>query len=80
MSIETRKIIFVREFLKLQDEKMISKLEDILHTVSDNADDDTQIPMSIQEFTDRIDQSIEDSKNGKMIESKDLLAEIEKWF
>lgn len=36
-------------------------------------------PMTLKQFNDRIDKSMEDSKNGKLTEVNDLLAEIEKW-
>jgi hypothetical protein len=35
--------------------------------------------MSVQELNRRIDKSMEDSKNGRLTEANDLLAEIEKW-
>jgi len=36
-------------------------------------------PMSLEEFNKRIDLSLEDSKKGRLTESKKLLSEIEKW-
>lgn len=37
--------------------------------------------MTMAEFKDRIDQSMDDSENGRLIiiTSRDLMAEIEKW-
>jgi len=35
--------------------------------------------MTIEEFNLRIDKSMEDSKNGKLIEASKLKAKIEKW-
>ena len=56
MDIQTRKIAFVQEFLKLQSEKKISQLENILRTK-----EDTQFEsMSMEEFDKRIDKSLSD--------------------
>jgi len=35
--------------------------------------------MTIEEFNSRKDQSIEDSKNGRLIEASELKAKMEKW-
>ena len=35
--------------------------------------------MTLEEFNNRIDQSMLDSKNGNLIDNDDLIAEIEKW-
>ncbi|MBC6409543.1 MAG: hypothetical protein GDA42_03660 [Ekhidna sp.] len=75
MDIQTRKIAFVQEFLKLQNEKAISRLESVLKT---EKQEEFQ-PMSIEEFNKRIDTSMEDAKNGKLIEASELKAKIDKW-
>ena len=36
-------------------------------------------PMTLMQYHERIKQSIEDSKNGNVIDVYDLLSEIEKW-
>jgi len=36
-------------------------------------------PMTMKEFQKRIDQSKEDSQNGRLTESSKLISEIEKW-
>ncbi|WP_209391411.1 hypothetical protein [Chryseobacterium sp. RR2-3-20] len=74
MDIQTRKLEFIQEFLKIQSEEIISRLEKILK----NIDDDFS-PLTIEEFNSRIDQSLEDSKNDKVIESNKLMAEIKQW-
>lgn len=74
MDIQTRKLEFIQEFLKLQSEEIISRLERVLK----NIDDDTK-PFSIEEFNSRIEKSLEDSKNENVTESKDLISEIKQW-
>ena len=79
MNIEARKIEFIQEFLKLQNEEAISKLEKLLLKEKRQSPDRKIEPMSIKKLNSRIDKSMEDFKNGKLTEANDLLAEIEKW-
>ena len=78
MDIQTRKIEFVQELLKLEDEELLTQLEDLLHSVNSSNDSDFK-PMSITEFNNRIDQSLNDSQNGKLTSTDDLILEIDKW-
>lgn len=77
MDIQTRKIEFIQEFLKLQNEELISRLENLLRASKSKNDDFKQI--TIDELNSRIDQSMNDSKNDRLTNSDDLIAEIEKW-
>jgi len=79
MSIETRKIEFVQEFLKLQSEKSISKFEKILKTENKHSTNRKVESMSANELNVRIDKSLKDSKNRRLTEVNDLLTEIDKW-
>jgi len=79
MDLQARKIEFVQEFLKVQSEEVISRLEKILRKENKTSDKEDFNPMTIDEFNLRIDKSMEDSKNGRLIEASDLKAKIEKW-
>lgn len=68
MDLQTRKIEFVQEFLKLQSEEVISQFENLLKKKTLNFK-----PMSVEEFNSRIDKSENDFKNGKFKTSTDLL-------
>jgi hypothetical protein len=77
MDIQTRKIEFVQEFLKLQNEELIARLESLLRSsTSKNSD---LKPMTIEELNIRIDRSISDSEKDRLTSSADLINEIEKW-
>jgi len=78
MDLQSRKIEFIQEFLKLQSEEAISRLEKLLR-IEKRWDGNRLEPMSVQEFNARINKSMEDSKNGKLTDVNELLAEIEKW-
>ena len=79
MDIQSRKIEFVQEFLKVQSEDVISRLEKILRSDGEIPTNNEFEPMTIQEFNNRIDKSMEDSKNGRLIKANDLKAKIEQW-
>lgn len=69
----------MQKFLKLQSEQAISRLERMLQKETKTPDRERFRPMSIEEFNKRIDQSLEDSKNGRLIEASKLKAKMEKW-
>lgn len=74
MDIQTRKIEFVQEFLKLQSEELISRFEKLLKT-----NQNIVKPMDIEELNSRIDKSLLDSENDKITENSDLISEIQQW-
>ena len=77
MDLQSRKIEFVQEFLKVQSEEVVSSLEKLLRKI--NKSNDEFEPMTMGEFNDRIDKSMEDSKNGRLIKACDLKGKIDKW-
>jgi hypothetical protein len=70
MDIEARKISFIQEFLRLQNEDIISSLENFLHKKKAELAD---------RFNDEIDISLEDAKNGRIIKATALKDKIKKW-
>ncbi len=79
MDLQTRKISFVQEFLSIQSEEVISRLEKYLKKEKISMEEKAFKPMTIEELNRRIDQSEQDSINGRLTEMDDFLAEIEKW-
>ncbi|PVX46112.1 hypothetical protein C8C85_1931 [Flavobacterium sp. 103] len=79
MDLHTRKIAFIQEFLSIQNEEIVARLENFLKKEKKNYSDKEFHPMTMEEFENRIDQSMDDSKNGRVIEANELLKEIEKW-
>ncbi|MEM0578040.1 hypothetical protein [Flavobacterium polysaccharolyticum] len=77
MDLQTRKLNFIQDFLKLESEKTIAQFEKLLRNTA--ANEEELNPMTIDEFHKRINQSLEDVKNGKVTDANDLLTEIEKW-
>ncbi|MBU2939549.1 hypothetical protein KO494_08345 [Lacinutrix sp. C3R15] len=79
MDLQTRKLELIQEFLKIQSEDVISRIEKILKKENKNLNNEDFKPMTIEEFNSRIDKSMEDSTNGQLIESSKLKAKIDKW-
>lgn len=74
MNIEARKIKFIQEFLKLESEESISKLEKILQEEKNASDKRVLKPMSIEELNKRIDQSESDFKNNRFKTGSELIS------
>ncbi|MGJ3236236.1 hypothetical protein [Marivirga sp.] len=79
MNLEARKISFIEEFLKLQNEDIISSLEQLLKKRRAESIEEKIEPMSIEALNERIDKSMEDSRKGRVIKAEDLKAVINKW-
>ncbi|MFO7719444.1 MAG: hypothetical protein R6W85_03270 [Gillisia sp.] len=79
MDLQTRKLELIQEFLKVQSEEVISRLEKIIKSESEKSEQEHFKPMTIEEFNSRIDQSLEDSEKGRLIEAKEFKAKIDKW-
>jgi hypothetical protein len=79
MDLQTRKLELIQAFLKVKSEDVISKIEKLLKAEKSKSTNNELKPMSIEEFNSRIDQSLEDSKNDKVIDQEDLKAILDKW-
>ena len=79
MDLESRKIEFVQEFLRLQNEEIVSGLEKFLRKRKVELVEENLQPMTMKQYDEEMDQAESDSTNGRMIEVSDLKAKIEKW-
>ena len=79
MNLETRKISFIQEFLRLQNEEIVSGLEKFLRNRKNELIEKKFKPMSIEQFNKEIDQALDDSKNNRVIKATDLKSKIQKW-
>jgi len=70
MDLQTRKIEFVQEFLKLQNEELVSQFENLLKKETEKELEQ----MSIIDLNARIDKSERDFKDGKFKSSSELLS------
>jgi len=79
MDIQTRKINFVQEFLRLRNIKLIEKLEKIL--LEDKAKDyEANLkPLSLDNFNKMVDKSLDDTKQGNFVDARELKVSVRKW-
>jgi len=79
MDIQTRKINFVQEFLRLRNIKLIEKLEKIL--LEDKAKDyeENLRPFGLDDFNEMVDKSLDDTKQGNFVNARDLKVSVRKW-
>jgi hypothetical protein len=79
MNLETRKIILVQEFLRLDNEKIINAIENLLYKSKSEFFEENLKPMTLKQFNDEIDKALDDEKNNRLINAKDLKSKIQKW-
>jgi hypothetical protein len=79
MDLQTRKINFIQDFLKIRNEEVVSRFEKLLSKEKENIPDNNLSPMTIDDFNKRIDLSLTDSENDNITEANDLVDEISKW-
>lgn len=79
MDLQTRKIAFVQEFLRLQNEEIVSGLEHLLRRKKAEQVDKLLLPMSVEQYNREIDQSLMDSFDGKLTSANDLKKKVRKW-
>jgi len=77
MNLEARKIEFVQEFLNLQSEDIVSRLENLLKREKNTSEKRTFEPMTQVELNERIDQSESDFRNNRFKSTSELLAKYE---
>ena len=80
MNLESRKLSFIQEFLRLQNEEIVSGLENFLRKRKIELLENDLKPMSVEQFNKEIDQSLDDSKNERIIKASDLKDKIQKWL
>ena len=79
MDIQTRKINFVQEFLRLRNIKLIEKLEKIL--LEDKAKDyEANLkPLNSDDFNKMLNKSLDDAKQGNLVDARELKVSVRKW-
>ena len=77
MDLQSRKIEFVQDFLKLQSEEAISRLEKLLKKEKKNVVGKEFKSMTKKELNKRIDQSEADFNNNRYKKTSELLSKYE---
>lgn len=79
MDLQTRKLNFIQEFLRLKNEALIDKLERVLRSEKHKQFEENLSPMSLGEFNQIIDSAEMDSRNNNLTLAKDLKKEVDSW-
>lgn len=79
MDIQLRKIQFVQEFLRVDDEQVIAKLEKLLSTEKSKLSKQKLKRYTVEELDKQAAAAEEDVKYGRVTKAEDLLREIESW-
>jgi len=79
MNIEAKKLSLIQEFLRIDNEKIINALENLLHKSKYEYFEENMKSMSLERFNDEIDQALDDEKNNRLISNSDLKQKIKKW-
>ena len=79
MDIQTKKLHFVQEFLLINDEKIIDKLNNLLEIERNKKGEKQLVPFTIEEFNKMIDRAESDSKEGRFISAEKMKKEIDSW-
>jgi len=79
MNIQTRKISFVQDFLKISNDQTIEKFEKLLKSERKKYIESEIKPMSVKDYEKRIQKSIDDVKNGRIRSAKSVKKEIASW-
>ncbi len=77
MDIQTRKISFIQEFLRLQNEDVISGLEKMLKKWKSEIFERELKPKDLYQFNNEIDQALDDSENDRLIKATDLKSKFQ---
>jgi hypothetical protein len=79
MDIQSTKISFVQEFLRLKNEQSIKRLVELLHQEKVKQYESELKPMSEKELNDIVDQAEEDARAGRVTAASSLRKDIDNW-
>jgi hypothetical protein len=79
MDIQTRKLNLIQEVLRVQNEKLIEKLEKTLEDGKKNDYETSLKPMSIKEYNEGVDKSLDDVKHERVVDTNQLKDICKEW-
>jgi len=79
MNIEAKKLSFIQEFLRIDNENIINALESLLHRSKSEVFEESLKPKTVEQLNDEIDEAIEDEKNGRTITAEELKRKVQEW-
>ncbi|MBZ4651698.1 MAG: hypothetical protein JG761_498 [Proteiniphilum sp.] len=79
MTVETRKLNLIEEFIKIEDEDIITQMEELVLDNKRRRYEQRLNPMRMEEFHSMIEQSRNEIENGLVTTQEDLKKEIKSW-
>lgn len=79
MDLQSRKLSFIQEILRIQNEDIISGLEALLKKKKSEMYDEPLKPMFLDTLLHDVQLSRDDASNDRIISAKDLQEEIKTW-
>ncbi|MFL9834167.1 hypothetical protein [Chryseobacterium terrae] len=74
MDIQSRKLEFIQDFLKLQSEEVIAQFEKLLKKAKNIEKENTLEKLSVEELNERVSKSEDDFENKKFKTTSELLS------
>ncbi|WP_445431940.1 hypothetical protein [Chryseobacterium indoltheticum] len=74
MDIQSRKLEFIQDFLKLQSEDVIAQFEKLLKKAKNIEEENKLEKLSVEELNERISKSEDDFENKKFKTTSELLS------
>lgn len=74
MDIQSRKLEFIQDFLKLQSEEVIAQFEKLLKKAKNIEEEKKLEKLSVEELNERISKSEDDFENKKFKTTSELLS------
>ena len=79
MDLQTRKLHFIQEFLRLANDSIVEKFEEMLQQERKKIVEQEISPMTLTQYEHRIDKALDDLKNNRVATPKELKQEISSW-
>jgi len=79
MDLQTRKIHFIQEFLRIANDGVVEKFEKMLQKERKKIDDPDISPMTMDQYEKRIDLALDDLDNNRVTAAKKLKKDISSW-
>ncbi|MDO5510158.1 MAG: hypothetical protein Q4F57_05640 [Weeksellaceae bacterium] len=77
MNIEARKISFIQEYLRIDNEDILNAVENFFYKTKSEVFEDNLKPMTLEKFNEEIDQALEDENNSDLTKVEDLKKRIQ---
>jgi hypothetical protein len=79
MDLQTRKLHFIQEFLRIANDGVVEKFEKMLQKERKKIDDPDISPMTMDQYEKRIDLALDDLDNNRVTAAKKLKKDISSW-